>query len=220
MKLKTLNYENGISYYLTKSSKSYTQLANELTEKMRNLGNDTDITTRRVKEWAHGTLPQGTELDAITILKYGDINKWKYLFFPSTEFTLNFIKHTAKIQVKEVLDSSQINKFIEKRSLSTLYKGLDNKDITLTALTSILIMKIYIKLCQNDIIFDTQEKDYSFEHYRQRIMPYLDKELNSISPKCVFVKNAMSSLKNTLAKDSTNRANIRREAIKQVISII
>lgn len=221
MKTKTLNFENGISYYLTSSAKSYTELANDLTEKMRDLNNDTDITSQRVKEWAYGTLPQGTELDAITALKYdGDITRWKDLFFPSTEFTLKFIKHITKTQVKKVLDASQISNFIDQRSLATLYKGMDSKDVTLNTLASILIMKSYFKLCQNDLISDTQEKDYSFEHYRQIIMPYLEKELNSLSFKSVFVQNAMNSLKNTLTKDSTNRANIRREALRQVISII
>lgn len=121
MKTKKINYENGISYYLTSSTKSYTVLAEEIESILyKKLGNKADITSRRVKEWAHGTLPQGVELDAICLHKFDDKSKWRDLYFPSTDFTLAFIKYISIEQVNKVLRSSQIETFI-KKTRSSIY---------------------------------------------------------------------------------------------------
>lgn len=220
MKTKKLNYENGISYYLTSSTESYTTLAKVIESNLHKLGNNADITPRRVKEWAHGTLPKGVELDALCLTKYGDCSKWRDLYFPNIIFTIKFIKYITEKEVNQVLESSNIDLFIENRNLSTLYNGLADKDATLCTLASILVMKIYYKLRNEDILFKLEEVDYSFEKYKSKIILFLDKRLNSIPLNSVFVQSTMKLLKNTLDKSETNRANIRREVLRQIIKVI
>lgn len=220
MKTKKLNYENGISYYLTSSTESYTTLAKVIESNLHKLGNNADITPRRVKEWAHGTLPKGVELDALCLTKYGDCSKWRDLYFPNIIFTIKFIKYITEKEVNQVLESSNIDLFIENRNLSTLYNGLADKDATLCTLASILVMKIYYKLRNEDILFKLEEVDYSFEKYKSKIILFLDKRLNSIPLNSVFVQSTMKLLKNALDKSETNRANIRREVLRQIIKVI
>lgn len=220
MKTKKLNYENGISYYLTSSTASYTTLAKVIESNLHKLGNNADVTPRRVKEWAHGTLPKGLELDAICLSKYGDCSKWKDIYFPNSTFTLKFVKYITNKEVTQVLASSKIDSFVENRNLSTLYIGLADKDATLCTLASILVLKIYYKLRNEDILFKSEKVDYDFEKYKSKIIPALDEILNGIPINSVFIQMTMQSLKSTLNKDGTNRANIRRELLRQIIEII
>lgn len=51
-------------------------------------------------------------------------------------------------------------------------------------------------------------------------MTFLTDWLGKIHHNCIFTKDIKLMLKSVLAKDGTNRANIRREASRQIISII
>lgn len=221
MKTKKINYENGITYFLTNSKESYTQFAKDIESALRFMGIPMDISVKRVKGWAHGTLPIGPELDAITIIKYGNKSKWQDLYFPNNEYTLNFIKFVVNKEINNMLHSSIIDSFIKERNLATSYIGFADKDASLQTLASILIFKVYCELQKKDLLSPkVKNRTFDFKNYKQEIMPFLTECLGKIPQNCIFIKNTKSKLKDILLKNGTNRANIRREALRQVISII
>lgn len=221
MNKKIINYENGITYFLTTNSNSYAKLAVDIENNLRLYGNSSEITERRVNQWAHGTLPQGKELDALTLLAFGDKDKWRELYFPSDDFTLHFIKNIINNQVPKVLQSSDIASFINNRTLTTLYSGLNDKDVTLNTLTSILITKIYHGIRNKELINTSYSSiDFNFQNYQQKIPLIIAKKLDSISANSTFIKNTRSSLKRVLVKNGTNRTNIKREVLRQIIIVI
>lgn len=221
MKTKKINYENGITYFLTNSKESYTQLAEDIESALRSMNSTMDLSAKRVKRWAHGTLPLGPELDAITIVKYGNKDKWKNLFFPDNKYTLKFIEFVVNNEVNKVLQSSTIDSFIDKRTLATSYIGLADIDATLQTLASILVYKVYRQLRNKDLLCsEIQNKTVAFKNYKEEIMPFLTECLGKIPQNCIFINNTKIRLKRVLIKDGTNRANIRGEALRQVISII
>ncbi|RMC62295.1 hypothetical protein F5ESL0259_00105 [Lactobacillus sp. ESL0259] len=73
MKTKN-NYENVITYFLTNSKKSYTQLAQDIEHALKFM-TPIDVTTKRVKDWAHSALSYGPELKAISLITYGNQDK-------------------------------------------------------------------------------------------------------------------------------------------------
>lgn len=124
MKTKQLNYESGITYFLTNSKESYTTLASTLSSKMEELGSDRQISEERVKQFANGTTPHGLELDAICLVKFSKeksklvaIEKWKELYFPSNNFTLHFFQQVIPDLVDTILGNSKIDSFIKERDL-------------------------------------------------------------------------------------------------------
>lgn len=132
MSHKKENYQNDITYFFTSSKSSYTKIAEKLFVKMKELGSEQEIPAERVKEWANGTSPHDLELEAITMfmcdeskgkLKY-NAEMLKVLYFPSNEFTLNFIKYNIKDNIVRVLATEKIDSFIKNRNLSRLYNGL------------------------------------------------------------------------------------------------
>jgi len=73
--LKTKNnYKNVITYFLTNSKKSYTQLAQDIEHALKFM-TPIDVTTKRVKDRAHGALSYGPELRAISLITYGNQDK-------------------------------------------------------------------------------------------------------------------------------------------------
>lgn len=228
-KQKVINYTNGITYFLTSSEKSYTELADDITYFMKKLGCQEEMSISRVKDFARKNIPFGIELDAICLAKFTkskediDFNnrkKWKELYFPSTEFTLKFTQKVVLSTVDKVLNNSKIVSFIENRNLATLYKGFTRKNVTLETLASILIMKVYLKLYNDDLLSNTSDIKPNFSHYRDRIFRYLHNQLYTMSANSLFIKQTMKNLKDSLHKDQVNRANIEKIAFKQVINII
>jgi hypothetical protein len=224
MKTKQLNYESGITYFLTKSKDSYTTLASTLSSKMEELGSDRQISEERVKQFANGTTPHGLELDAICLAKFSKekskllaIKKWKELYFPSNYFTLNFIQQVIPDLVDTILEDSKIDSFIKERDLFSLYKGVKNKSVTVETLTSILIMKIYLELRNKDLLCNLENKKYDFQNYKDKIMSQLVLKLSKIRSDSLFIKQTKKMLMDTLDKDNINKANIKRITLKQLI---
>ena len=221
MKTKKINYENGITYFLTNSKESYTQLAKNVESALRFMGIPMDIIAKRVKGWAHGTLPIGPELDAITIVKYGNKSKWQDLYFPDNEYTLKFIEFIVNKEINKVLYSSMIDSFVKERNLETSYNGLADKDASLQTLASILIFNVYSELKKKDLLSPkVKNSTFDFKNYKEEIIPFLTDCLGKIPQNCIFIENTKRKLKRVLIKDGTNRANIRGEALRQVISIV
>lgn len=224
MKTKQLNYESGITYFLTKSKDSYTTLASTLSSKMEELGSNQQISEERVKQFANGTTPHGLELDAICLAKFfkeksklDATKKWKELYFPSNNFTLKFMQQVIPDLVDTILDNYKIDSFIKKRDLFTLYKGVKNKNVTVETLASILIMKIYLELRNKDLLCNLENKKYNFSYYKDKIMSHLILKLSKIRADSLFIKQTKKMLIDTLDKDNINKANIKRITLKQLI---
>ena len=91
-KEKVSNYKNGITYFLTRSEKSYTELAGDISYYMKKLGSQKEMRVSRIKEFARKNIPFGFELDAICLTKFTkskkeiDFNDIKngrsYIFLP------------------------------------------------------------------------------------------------------------------------------------------
>ncbi|MFD3286997.1 hypothetical protein [Lactobacillus johnsonii] len=243
MNRKKINYQNGISYLLTNSEKSYDQLADKLTSYLQIFNNDSYFTKRRVENIAHGTIPFGPELDALCLLKYINDNhldkaiiknkpnkirllqdkansKWKELYFPNTTFTKEFIRQNISEEIKKLFKNNKIDTFIYQRSLSSLYVGLVDKDVPLKVLAGILSTQIYLKVRNNDLIDDKENIDISCKDYKKQIIPTFHKLLDQIDINSFFMQNLTQKLKDVLVRDGTNRANINRIALKEVISIL
>ncbi len=116
-----------------------------------------------------------------------------------------------------MLTFNKIISFVKNRNLSTIYTGLSDEDANLNTLTSILITKIYYLLCNKDLMTSAKEEDYNFKRYQDKILPYIQHQLDNLSPNCIFIEHATTVLRNTLTNDGTN---IRRKAIIQLINII
>lgn len=196
---------------------------------MKKLGNQGEMSVSRIKEFARKNIPFGLELEAIWLAKFtklkskidfNDVKKWKDLYFPSNEFTLKFIQKTFLSIVNEVLSTSKIVSFMENRDLATLYKGFTRKNITKETLASTLIMKLYLKLHNKDLLSNTSNIEPNFSHYKDRIFGHLHIQLYMFSADSLFIKQAMQRLKDSLQKDRVNRSNIEKIAFKQVITII
>lgn len=221
MKTKTINYENGIAFYITNRKESYTKLAHDIEKELNQLGISADVTSRRVKDWAHGTVPRDNELNAICMLKYNNTRQWKDLYFPNQQYVLAFLKWDVLTQVKKVLKNQyHIKKFVEKKSLPNLFIGLADQDAPLKTLASILITEVYFKINNRNSLKSKTTLAHSTNYYLKSIVPYLTQFLNSIPSDCLFVQNATVTLRQRLQKNKTNRTNIRREGLIQIINII
>lgn len=228
---------------MTNSEKSYDQLADKLTYYFRLFDNDNDFTKRRVENIAHGTIPFGQELEALCLLKYIKDTKfdittienkpdqihllkdkachnWRELYFPTQSFTKEFVKYNVSEEIKKVLKNNKIDTFIQQRNLPSLYVGLADKDAPLKILACILSTQIYLKLRNKDLTCDKEVSGTNFKVYKHQIIPTFRKLLDKIDINSIFMQNLTQKLKDVLVLDGTNRANVNRIALKEVISIL
>ena len=233
-KTKTINPTNCISYFLTTYNLSYEKLAVKINSAVHDLDNNYGkITPRMVKEWAHGTLPRQLETEAITMVKFAhhsdnhnddnldtnDAKRWRELYFPDPDFTLKFIKLHVLKQVTKALNSQNIDKLINARTLTTQYLRLNDKDATLQALALIIITKCYFDI-RNKILIGKEHKSYSFSSLKNSIIPHLREKIDNIDSNSAFVENTQNALRDELLEEGTNRVNIRRVALKAFIYVL
>lgn len=217
MGIKKPIYKSGITYFLTQSKKSYAELAEDLTKK---IDSDLEITVKRVKDLASGLSPHPIELEALCSIN--NVNNWRELYFPNNQFTLLFIYYFLfkEKEIASILKNEQINEFVKKRSLLSLYRGLMDKDVSIKTLESILITQIYFKLCSKDLISEPKSKEYNFEYYKKRIEYTLFEKLNRIDVNSILIQNLTINLRKTVVKSGSNHADTKRVALKEIIKVI